>query len=94
MYARYQDLLPTSGFYRNILVTPDLTNDSIYSRTIKNTIRFDFSTDETRKVALGGGVGIRNELSRYSYIIPVPYTFKENMPQLNKNSNILVGQII
>ncbi len=90
---RYQDLTPTSGFYRNILVTPDLTYDSIYSRTIKNTIRFDFSTDETRKVALGGGVGIRNELSRYSYINPVPYTFKASMPQLNENSNILVGRL-
>ena len=90
---RYQDLLPTSGFYRNILVTPELTHDSIYSRTIKNTIRFDFSTDATRKVALGGGVGIRNELSRYSYIIPIPYTFKENMPELNKSSNILIGRL-
>src|SRR5664280_1539622 len=29
---RYYDALPTSGFYRFIYVTPDLTNDSIYSR--------------------------------------------------------------
>jgi hypothetical protein len=90
---RYYDALPTSGFYNFIFVTLDLTNDSIYSRTIKNTLRFDFSTDETRKVALGGGVGIRNELSRYSYINPTPYTFKSNMPQLNENSNVLVGRI-
>src|SRR5664279_2595578 len=90
---RYQDYLPTSGFYRLILVTPDLTHDSIYSRTIKNTIRFDFSTDETRKVALGGGLGIRNELSRYSYINPVPYTFESSMTQLNENSNVLVGRL-
>ena len=90
---RYQDYLPTSGFYRLILITPDLTYDSIYSRTIKNTIRFDFSTDETRKVALGGGVGIRNELSRYSYINPTPYTFRSGMTQLNENSNVLVGRL-
>jgi hypothetical protein len=90
---RYQDLLPNSGFYRNILVTGDITSDSVYSRTIKNTVRFDFSTDESRKVALGGGVGIRNELYRYSYIIPTHYTFYESMPQLNKSSNILLGRL-
>ena len=90
---RYQDYLPMSGFYRLILVTPDLTYDSIYSRTIKNTIRFDFSTDETRKVTLGGGVGIINELSRYSYVNPTPYTFKSSVPQLNENSNVLVGRL-
>ena len=58
-----------SGFYdTTIYISKVVTFDSLYSRSIKNTVRFDFTTDETRKFRLGGGVGIRNEIFRYSQI--------------------------
>jgi hypothetical protein len=90
---RYHDIYPTSGFYKNILITPKITFDSIYSKSIKNTLRFDFSTDETRKFTLGGGVGIRNEIYRYFYIIPTPYTLAANASVLHESSNVLVGRL-
>jgi hypothetical protein len=90
---RYQDAYPTSGFYKNILITPISTFDSIYSKNIKNTLRFDFSTDEARKFTLGGGVGIRNEISRYFYIIPTPFTLSANSSVLHESSNILIGRL-
>jgi len=90
---RYQDAYPTSGFYNNIYITNTLTFDSIYSRAIKNTVRFDFSTDETRKFTLGGGVGIRNEISTYSYVNPVHFTFNGTIAALHENSNVLIGRL-
>jgi len=89
----YHDSYPTSGFYDTILVSHNITYDSIYSRSIKNTVRFDFSTDETRKFTLGGGVGIRNEISRYYFIIPTHYTLPNNSSALNESSNVLVGRL-
>ena len=35
------------------------TYDSLAQKSIENTIRFDFTTDESRKFRLGGGVGLR-----------------------------------
>lgn len=90
---RYTDEYPTSAFYKNILITPRITSDSIFSRIIKNTIRFDFATDERRKFRLGGGVGIRNEISRFSFIIPVPFPYAGYNSQLNRVSNILLGKL-
>jgi hypothetical protein len=90
---RYQDAYPKSGYFDTIFVTPNITFDSIYSKSIKNTVRFDFSTDESRKFALGGGVGIRNEISRYFYIIPTPYTLVAGNAVLRENSNILIGKL-
>ncbi len=89
----YKDLDPNSGFYDTIMVSDLLTSDTLHSRTIKNTVRFDFSTDETRKFRLGGGVGIRNEISKYNYYIPVHYTLHPNQAEWNKNSNILLGRL-
>jgi hypothetical protein len=90
---KYQDSNPNSGFYDNVLVDDVSTYDSIYSKSIKNTLRFDFSTDETRKFNLGGGVGIRDEISTYSYIIPVRLTLPGTNAVLHENSNILVGRL-
>ena len=90
---RYSDVSPNSGFYDTVFITQNGTSDSLYARIIKNTVRFDFSTDDTRKFRLGGGVGIRNEISRYRYIIPTPYTYYGNTPVLHKYSNILVGRL-
>ena len=89
----YKDIDPTSGFYNNIFITKTVTSDSVYSRTIKNTVRFDFSTDETRKFALGGGAGIRNEISRYYFIVPTPFPLFAAPSILHENSNVLIGRL-
>jgi len=89
----YSDKIPNSGFYDTILITKDITFDSLYSRNIKNTVRFDFTTDETRKFRLGGGVGIRNELFKYYSITPVPYLVHANNAVFNRNDNVLVGRL-
>ena len=90
---RYRDENPVSGFYDSIFMDSHLTYDSIYSRSIKNTIRFDFTTDETRKFRLGGGVGIRNELLTFYHIIPVPYFLQPETPEWHKNNNVLIGKL-
>ena len=89
----YKDAAPSSGFYENIFITKTVTSDSVYSRTIKNTVRFDFSTDETRKFALGGGAGIRNEISRYYFIVPIPFPLFAAPSILHENSNVLIGKL-
>ena len=90
----YKDGVPMSVLYDSVvLVTNKITADSLHSGIIKNTIRFDFTTDETRKFRLGGGVGIRNEILTYSYIIPTPYPFSANTPVLHKSSNVLIGRL-
>jgi hypothetical protein len=89
----YDDNDPGSGFYDTVYVTHDITADSLHFRVIKNTLRFDFATSETSKFRLGGGAGIRNELSKYFSIVPVPYTYNVSPSVWNKNSNILVGRL-
>ena len=90
----YKDNDPVALLYDSIVyVTRKITADSVYSRIIKNTLRFDFSTNETRKFRLGGGFGIRNELLTFSYIIPKPYTLAPNTPVLHTSSNILIGRL-
>ena len=48
----YSDSYPQSGFYDTTFISKTVTFDSLYSRSIKNTLRFDFITDETRKFRL------------------------------------------
>jgi hypothetical protein len=67
--------------------------DSLYSRSIKNTVRFDFSTDESRKFRLGGGFGIRNEILRYSQIVPTHDTLHADTAVWNKSNNVLIGRL-
>jgi hypothetical protein len=89
----YLDQDPGTGFYDTVYITHNITADSLYSRILKNTLRFDFATSETSRFRLGGGAGIRNELSKYYSILPVPYTYKTSPSVWNKNSNILVGRL-
>jgi hypothetical protein len=90
---RYVDAFPTSGFYSQILITPYATQDSVTSKSIKNTVRFDFTTNEARKFRLGGGVGIRNEIATYSYVNPVPFPTPGSNVILHKSSNAVVGKL-
>jgi hypothetical protein len=89
----YSDLNPVSGFYDTILINRTSTYDSVYSNSIKNTVRFDFTTDETRKFRLGGGFGIRNEIFKFYSIVPVPYVFHANQSVYNRTNNTLVGRL-
>ena len=89
----YKDAYPISKFYDTILVTPNATADSVFSRSIKNTVRFDFTTDESRKFRLGGGVGIRDEILKFFSIIPIRYTLQPISGISNRNSNILIGRL-
>ena len=58
----YIDKSPGSGFYKDTLINGKFTRDSLSSRMLKNTIRFDFMTDESKKLQLGIGVRLRHEL--------------------------------
>ena len=89
----YSDDSPESGFYDSIYINKDFTFDSLYSRNIKNTVRFDFATDETRKFRLGGGVGIRNELFKYSQIVPTHDTLQADTSVWKNSNNILIGKL-
>jgi hypothetical protein len=90
----YSDANPESGFYDTAFISKTATFDSLYSRSIKNTIRFDFSTDETRKFRLGGGVGLRNEIYRFSQIIPThDSTTVADTVSWFRNSNVVIGRL-
>ncbi len=89
----YFDDKPDAGFYDTIYINDGFTFDSLYSRELKNTIRFDFKTDESRKFRLQGGVGIRNELFRYSQIIPTHDTNFADTAIWNRSSNAITGRL-
>ena len=89
----YKDAKPASGFYDTIFVTPVITADSVNQRSFKNTVRFDFTTDETRKFRLGGGFGIRNEIFTFSHIIPIPFPFQATPSITHRISNVLLGKL-
>lgn len=89
----YFDDSPESGFYDSIYINKDFTFDSLYARSIKNTIRFDFATDETRKFRLGGGVGFRNELFKYSQIVPTHDTLQADTSVWKNSNNVLTGRL-
>ena len=90
----YKDLSPRSVLYDSVvLVTNNVTADSLFARTVKNTVRFDFTTDASRKFTLGGGVGIRNELLKFSYIVPVRFPYNANTSVANRVSNVLIGKL-
>ena len=89
----YSDLSPKSGFYDTAFISSSVTFDSLYSRSIKNTVRFDFTTDESRKFRLGVGVGLRNEIFRYSQIIPAHDTTIADTSIWNKSNNAVIGKL-
>jgi hypothetical protein len=90
----YSDNSPGTGFYDSIYINPDVTFDSLFARSIKNTVRFDFVTDTTRKFRLGGGAGLRNEMFRYSQIIPTHIdTVPADTAGWRKSNNVLTGRL-
>ncbi len=94
----YSDQQPSSGFYDTAYITrpPDNnvpTFDSLYSRVLRNTLRFDFTTSETAKFRLGIGVGILNELNVYSQIIPTLDSLYSDTVRYNNSSNAITGKL-
>lgn len=89
----YSDRNPRSGFYSTIYVNGKVTFDSLLAQSIKNTVRFDFTTDETRKFRLGGGAGFRNELFRYSQIIQIYAPLNPDIFNSNRSNNAVVGRL-
>ncbi len=89
----YSDNFPQSGFYDTIFINRDLTFDSLFSRSVTNTIRFDFSTDPSRKFRLGGGFGLRNEFFKYSQIVPTHDTTLADTAVWKRSNNALVGRL-
>jgi hypothetical protein len=94
----YIDNYPLSGFYDTSAINYNRsqTFDSLSMRALKNTIRFDFNTDESRKVSLGIGFGIRNELFRYTQETRLPANPAYDtilVPSLKNSNNILVGRV-
>ena len=89
----YSDSYPASGFYDTVFISQNVTFDSLYSRIFKNTLRFDFSTDETRKFRLGGGFGFRNELLKFSQIIPTHDTLLADTATWRHSNNALTGRL-
>jgi hypothetical protein len=89
----YSDSYPTGGFYDSIYISETETYDSLSARSMKNTVRFDFETDETRKFRLGGGFGFRNEIFKYSQIIPTHDTTLADTASWNKSNNAIVGKL-
>jgi hypothetical protein len=89
----YSDSYPTSGFYKSIIVNGSSTFDSLYFSIIKNTLRFDFTTDETRKFRLGAGAGIRNELFRYSQLFPFIDKPAGDIARKARSNNVLIGKL-
>lgn len=92
----YSDKLPQSGFYDFVYADSlnAVTFDSLSARFVKNTLRFDFATDESRKFRLGGGFGIRNELVRYSQIVPTFDTITlSDTAVWRRNNNAVIGKL-
>jgi hypothetical protein len=90
----YADSYPRSGFYDTIYISSVATFDSLSANSMKNTLRFDFTTDESRKFRLGGGVGIRNEILKYSQIIPTHDSVTTaDTARWKRSSNVLVGRL-
>lgn len=90
----YSDNSPESGFYDSIYINKEITFDSLFARSIRNTVRFDFTTDTSRKFRFGGGIGFRNELFKYSQIIPVHIdSIPSDTAVWRKDNNVLAGTL-
>ena len=89
----YSDSYPEAGFYDSIYINNQSTFDSLSARSLTNTIRFDFATDESRKFNLGAGVGLRNEVWKFSQIIPIHDILLADTAVWNRGSNVIVGRL-
>ncbi len=94
----YSDESPDAGFYDSVYITGVRNNvntfDSLYSRVLRNTIRFDFSSGEGKNFQLDIGVGITNEMDLYSQIRPLHDTvFYADTLKWKNSSNAVIGKL-
>lgn len=89
----YSDSYPLSGFYDTAFISTSATFDSLSTRSLDNTLRFDFAAGREGRFRLGGGVGIRNEIRRYSQIVPIPDSLASDTAVWHKNNNVLLGKL-
>jgi hypothetical protein len=89
----YTDTYPKSGFYDTAYISNSFTFDSLSASSLKNTVRFDFSTDTSRKFRLGGGVGIRNEIFRYSQMTRADSVQLSDKVLWRNGNNVLIGRL-
>ena len=92
-YSRrsYSDQSPLSGFYDSIYINKSVTFDSLSAKFIKNTIRFDFMTDSTRKLWFTAGLGLRNENFWFGQIIPRKDTVLADTAGWFRGNNVIAG---
>ena len=88
----YRDASPQSGFYDSIYINNSATFDSLSSKYVKNTFRFDFMTDTTKQVKLSWGFGLRNENFWFGQIIPGQDTIVADTANWFRGNNVLVGR--
>lgn len=89
----YSDSYPLSGFYDTTFINTSSTFDSLSTRSFDNALRFDFLAGREGKFSLGGGAGIRNEIRRYSQIVPLPGSLSSDTAVWHKSSNVLLGKL-
>ncbi|MBK8883198.1 MAG: hypothetical protein IPN67_12690 [Bacteroidales bacterium] len=93
----YTDEYPASGFYDTIYKSIEYTFDTLSASSVKNSVRFDFTTDTTRKFRLGGGFGFSNEIFNYTQLfnqtIPTQSITPEDPAKWRQMNNALIGRL-
>jgi hypothetical protein len=94
-YSRrtYSDASPGSGFYDSIYINSSATFDSLSAKSIKNTFRIDFTTDETKAIRFSSGFGFRNECFWFGQIIPGLDTVVADTASWFRGNNVLLGNL-
>lgn len=88
----YTDEKPASGFYDSVYINDNVTFDSLSAKSVKNTFRFDFRTDETRFFSIDAGFGLRNENFWFGQIIPGHDTIAVDTAGWFRGNNVWVGR--
>lgn len=89
-HRKYTDQNPISGFYRNVFLDSTLTADSIYYRSIRNTIQFEFQSNPDRRFRFGGKIGATSDLEKYSTIIPTDTIVHYDDPDVYVHPDITI----
>jgi len=85
----YSDAQPRSGFYDSIFIGSP-TFDSLSAKSLKNTLRLDFTIDVTKSLRYVAGFGLRNENFWFSQIIPEEINIADTASWFRGN-NVLIG---
>ncbi|MDR2887933.1 MAG: putative porin [Bacteroidales bacterium] len=89
----YYDAAPGSGFYDSVYINSQLTLDSISSRSVKNTFRFDFTANVAKSLRYTAGFGLRNENFWFGQIIPThDTTTVADTASWFRGNNVLLGR--